>query len=380
MKNKEFTALGLMSGTSMDGIDVSLVKSDGEYRFQGILNHYEEFSDDLRQKLVNLRSLINDDKDLKKYANELKDLERKITLFHSKIVNDISQKYQKKIDLIGFHGLTIFHDSTKKISLQLGDGKLLSQLTKHIVINDFRQKDLENEGQGAPLTPVFHRLICHLINKKNKIQYPIILMNIGGITNITKINNNRDPNEKNLSAYDIAPGNCLIDEWVRKNTKQKFDHNGNLARSGKVDQLVFNQIIDNLNIDSYEKSLDIKDFDLSFARGLSFLDGCATITLFTAYLIAEGIKQNDNNSKICLICGGGRKNNFLIKNIKKYSKQKKLKFEKIEKYNLDGDFIESQAFGYLAIRTYLKKPISYPKTTRCKNPTIGGVINRNFSK
>ena len=380
MKNKEFTALGLMSGTSMDGVDVSLVKSDGEYRFQGILNHYREFRGELRQELINLRSLINDDKDLKKYANDLKNLERKITLFHSEIVNDISVRYKKKIDLIGFHGLTIYHDSTKKISLQLGDGKLLSQLTKHIVINNFRQKDLENEGQGAPLTPVFHRLICYLINKKKKIQYPTILMNIGGITNITKIKNNRDSNERDLSAYDIAPGNCLIDEWVRKNTEYKFDYNGNLAKSGKVDQLVFNQIIDNLNIVSYEKSLDIKDFDLSFARGLSFLDGCATITLFTAYLIAEGIKQNDDESKTCLICGGGRKNNFLIGNIKKYFKQKKIKFENIDKYDFDGDFIESQAFGYLAIRTYLKKPISFPKTTRCKRPTIGGVINKNFSK
>ena len=141
-------------------------------------------------------------------------------------------------------------------------------------------------------------------------------------------------------------------------------------------------LIDNFKIETYEKSLDIKDFDISFARGLSLEDGCATITNFTAYLIAKGIEySNHNNTKPVkyLVCGGGRKNTFLIQSIKDYlSNIKNISLEIIDKYNCDGDYIESQAFGYLAIRSFLKLPISFPKTTGCNNPTVGGKSIKNF--
>ena len=170
----------------------------------------------------------------------------------------------------------------------------------------------------------------------------------------------------------------MIDDWVRKNSNNNFDENGSIAKSGKVDQLILNQAIDNFKEDSFDTSLDIKDFDISFARGLSLEDGCATITNFTAYLIATGIEYaNGNNNKPLkyLVCGGGRKNNFLIQSIKDYLlHQKNISLNSIDDYNLDGDYIESQAFGYLSIRSYLKLPISYPKTTGCEVPTVGGKI------
>ena len=151
---------------------------------------------------------------------------------------------------------------------------------------------------------------------------------------------------------------------------------------GKVNDLILNQAIDNFDITSYGKSLDIKDFDLSFFKGLSLEDGCATITKFSAHLIAKGIetvsKINNLIPKINLICGGGRKNSFLIKSISDYLIDKNIKLENIDNYGFDGDFIESQAFGYLSIRTYLNLPISFPNTTRCKKETIGGEINKNF--
>ena len=382
MKNKLYTAIGLMSGTSMDGVDASLIRSNGIDEFTNILDKYYEYDDNLHQGLIDLRNLIFVDEDLRKYSNRLSELEREITIFHSKVVNEISLKYNDEIDFIGFHGQTIFHNSEKKITKQLGEGNLLSQLVNKRVIYDFRQKDLKNNGQGAPLTPIFHHLLSQNINKKYKIEFPVCFINIGGISNITKISKKNEILEENLEAFDLGPGNCLIDEWIRKNSNKNFDLGGSIAKSGKINQLILNQIIDNFKIESYEKSLDIKDFDISFARGLSLEDGCATITNFTAYLIAKGIEHSNlNGTKPIkyLVCGGGRKNSFLIQNIKDYlSNNKNISLDTIDKYSYDGDYVESQAFGYLAIRSFLNLPISFPKTTGCKTPTVGGKLVKNF--
>ncbi|MDB3938610.1 anhydro-N-acetylmuramic acid kinase [Candidatus Pelagibacter sp.] len=382
MKNKLYTAIGLMSGTSMDGVDASLIRSDGFNQFTNILDEYFEYNESLHQKLIELRNLIININDLEKHSSRLKELEREITVFHSKIVNDISNKYEDQIDFVGFHGQTIFHSPELKISKQLGDGRLMSQLVKKKVIYDFRQEDMLNKGQGAPLTPIFHNLLSKKINEKHQISFPICFLNIGGISNITKIIKNDENLEENLEAFDAGPGNCMIDEWVRKNSKNNFDENGSVAKSGKINQLILNQIIDNFKIDNFDKSLDVKDFDISFARGLSLEDGCATITNFTAYLIAKGIEYaNGNYDKPIkyLVCGGGRKNNFLIQSVKDYLKNKQnIILNSIEEYNLNGDYIESQAFGYLAIRSYLNLPISYPKTTGCEIPTVGGNLVKNF--
>ena len=382
MKNKLYTAIGLMSGTSMDGVDASLIRSNGNDQFTNVLDEYYDYDDDLYRRLINLRNLILNNDDLNKHSQKLNELEKEITLFHSKIVNEITLKYNDEIDFVGFHGQTIFHDPEKKISKQLGQGKLLSQLVNKKVIYDFRQEDLKNNGQGAPLTPIFHNLLSKNINKKYQIEFPICFINIGGISNITKIIKKDEKVEENLEAFDIGPGNCLIDDWIRKNSKKKFDENGSIAKSGKINQLILKQSIENFKIDLYKKSLDVKNFNISFAQGLSLEDGCATITNFTAYLIAKGIEySNNNNDKPIkyLVCGGGRKNSFLIQSIKDYiSNKKNISLDLIDKYDFDGDYIESQAFGYLAIRSFLNLPISYPKTTGCVKPTVGGKLVKNF--
>ena len=382
MNNKLYTAIGLMSGTSMDGVDASLIRSNGIDEFTKILDEYHEYDTNLHQHLIDLRNLILNFEDLEKYSSKINEIEREITIFHGKIINQISLKYDDKIDLIGFHGQTIYHNPEKKITKQLGDGKLLSQLIKKKVIFDFRQEDIDNNGQGAPLTPIFHNLLSKNINKQNQIQFPICFVNIGGISNITKVLRANGNIEDNIEAYDLGPGNCLIDEWIRINSKRKFDNDGLIAQSGKIDQLILNQAIDNFEIKSYDKSLDIKNFDISFARGLSLEDGCATITNFTAYLIAKGIgySNNDKSKNIkYLLCGGGRKNNFLIKCIKDYlSNQTNLSLDIIDDYEYDGDYIESQAFGYLAIRSFLNLPISFPKTTGCDKPMVGGKMVENY--
>tara|TARA_B100001121_G_scaffold284426_1_gene279376 strand:+ start:367 stop:1509 length:1143 start_codon:yes stop_codon:yes gene_type:complete len=379
--SKIFTSLGLMSGTSMDGVDVSVVKSDGGNNLEIILNEYHEFDQNLQQKLIKLRDEIFTYKDFEDKFKKISEIERNFTLFNSKLINSLIEKKSLVIDLIGFHGQTILHLPDEKISKQIGDANLLSQLTKIKVVNKFRQNDLDHGGQGAPLTPIFHFLISGILNSKYNLDFPIAIMNIGGITNLTQVKS-YDSENKDLYAYDIAPGSCLIDEWVRKNSKKKFDLNGDLAFRGKIDELILNQVIDNFEIKEIKKSLDIKNFDISFARGLSLEDGCSTITKYTAYLISEGIKKiNKMNeidiSNLCL-CGGGRKNKTLIKFIKEYLFEKKLILRNIDDYGFEGDFIESQAFAYLAIRSFLGLPISYPNTTRVSLPVTGGEIKKNY--
>ena len=382
MKKKVFNALGLMTGTSIDGIDLSLIKSDGIAEFTSILNNFYEFDNNLRGKIIDLRDQLNSIEDLKKYSSDLSKLDREITLFYARLINDFFKNQTHDIDFVGLHGQTIFHDAEKKISLQLGDGKLLSQLTQKIIISNFRQNDINNGGQGAPLVPIFHRLISNIINKKFMTNYPMNILNIGGISNVTKIKDEKISSYENFKAYDIGPGSCLIDEWVRKNSNKKFDDNGELARAGKVNDLIFNQAVENFSHTSYDKSLDIKNYDISFARGLSLEDGCATITKFTAFLIAEGLRMVSNQDnlipKINILCGGGRKNKSLIDYLKFFLQDSSFKFTDIDEYDLDGDYIESQAFGYLSIRSFLNLPISFPHTTRCKSPTLGGKINKNF--
>ncbi|WP_440933153.1 anhydro-N-acetylmuramic acid kinase [Candidatus Pelagibacter sp.] len=380
MKKKLYTAIGLMSGTSMDGIDLSIISSDGYDEFSNILDNYYEYDKNLQDQLVRLRDLVLTKKDLLQNSEKLRELERNLTLFHADAVNQTLKKYKYPIDLIGFHGQTIFHNPNEKITNQLGDGKLLSQMVKKKVIYDFRQADIQNNGQGAPLTPIFHHILSKKINQNFNIKFPIGFLNIGGIANVTKVINDSDNFQNNLSAFDIGPGNCLIDEWVRNNSNKKFDKNGELADAGKVDQLILNQAIDNFKINSYFQSLDIKNFDVSFARGLSLEDGCATITDFTAYLIAEGLKYiSQKNSIKFLICGGGRKNSNLIYCIKKYiSNENNITLEIIDNYNLNGDYIESQAFGFLAIRSFLNLPISFSATTGCTEFTVGGKLVENF--
>jgi len=381
MKKKIFTSIGLMSGTSMDGVDLSVIKSDGNYQFSSIYDTYKEFDDGLYKQLTILRDKISNSKDLKTHSKEINDVEKKFTLFNSHLINKVIRDINEDIDLIGFHGQTVFHDPKVQISKQLGDGRLLSSLFKKIVINNFRQNDLNHGGQGAPLTPIFHSLISKIIQKNFNLKLPINIINIGGITNITQIKEDLN-NSINFFAYDVGPGNCLIDDWVRNHKDLKFDKDGNYASIGKINDLILNQAIDNFEFKSYETSLDVKDFDTSFVKGLSFEDGCATLTKFSAYLIADGLrkidKQNDLNPHQYIFCGGGRKNKSLMESIKNYLMHKNIMIKDIDDYNFDGNFIESQAFAYLAIRSYLKLPISFPSTTRCKEAISGGDILQNF--
>ena len=376
MEKKLLNCLGMMSGTSMDGVDISLIKTDGENFFERIIDKYYEFPDNLYDGLIKIRETINSKEDLKIQKKEIKNLEKKFTLFHASLIEDLKSNFE--IDVVGFHGQTIFHSPKNKISFQIGDGNLLAQLIRKKVVFNFRKNDIDHSGQGAPLTPIFHNLISKKINEKNK-NISLYFINIGGITNITKIDKNFDENF--MEGYDIGPGNCLIDNWVKKNSIFKYDENGKIASLGKLNELILNQAIDNFEFNDFKNSLDINDFDISFLRGLNFEEGCTTITEFTAYLIANGInnlRDKNDDLDLFIFCGGGRKNNYLIKRIENYiNNEKRFFLKNIDDYDFDGDFIESQAFGYLAARSIYNLPISFPKTTRCLKSISGGEIVDN---
>ena len=368
--NKEYTSLGLMSGTSGDGVDASIIQSDGDTSYKVIKDKYFEYDIEIYQNIHDLKDKLHSVNDLKKHFKEIKDLERNITLFHAKVIKEISQK--QKIDLIGFHGHTIYHNAQEKVSNQLGDGKLLFQLTQKNLVYNFRQNDINNGGEGAPLAPIFHQMIANNL----KLGFPICILNIGGISNLTIIVGTSQLNK--LKSKDIGPGNCLIDSWVRKNSKSKYDKDGLLASKGSKNEIILENAQDLFTrISTLSRSFDVNDFDISFARGLSLEDGATTLTCFTAESIASSILDiletvNYKSLKI-LISGGGRKNKTLIEKIKK-KMTKNILIKDIDDYGINGDFIESQAFAFLAIRSLLNLPISFPNTTGCSKPCTGGEI------
>tara|TARA_Y100000741_G_scaffold349650_1_gene318975 strand:+ start:33 stop:1151 length:1119 start_codon:yes stop_codon:yes gene_type:complete len=370
---KIYQALGLMSGTSMDGIDASIIQTDGKYQYKAIFDKYFKFPKSIYKNLTVLRKKIKTSKDLKKYHKKLKAVEKEITIFHADSVKNILKKNRISIDFIGFHGQTIFHNAEEKITKQLGDGKLLSKLTRKKVVYNFRKNDLKNGGEGAPLTPIFH----YLISNKHKLIPPNIFVNIGGIANFTYIGKSRDVGKnkiKNWYANDLCLGNCLIDQWIREKTNKNFDKDGKIAKSGKINKIRLKKGLQNYKVKK-KNSLDIKDFDLTFVNGLSLKDGAATLTEYTAQILSNQLMFHVYHKVKIILCGGGRKNKFLIQKIKKKIPYKVLL---IDNYKINGDFVESQAFAYLAVRSVLKLPISFPETTGCKKPSTGGVMVKNF--
>jgi len=393
---KIYTALGLMSGTSMDGVDASIIQTDGKSEYKAILDKYFEYPESIYNDLTTLRDKITISKDLKKHQKKIKSIEKDITIFHAESVKNILKKTTLNVDFIGFHGQTIFHDSEERISKQLGDGKLLSKLTKKKVVYDFRKNDLKNNGMGAPLAPVFHQLLYKKLKKKISAT-SVDFLNIGGIINSTNFLN--EFKDQIIEAKDIGPGMCLIDKLIRDNTDQRYDKNGIIAKSGNINKTKLKELLKNLdknavgkeiynlgNLSEKERqtwlvnydsrvfrSLDVKQFDYKVVKGLFLKDAAATLIEFIALIIE---RQGYYKGSCIILCGGGRKNNFLIKRIKKINKICKIKL--IDDYGINGDFIESQAFAYLAIRSFLSLPISFPETTGCLKPCTGGVIVKSF--
>ena len=401
-----------MSGTSLDGIDFSIIKTDGEDYLNIISSEYLEFSNNLKDRISNLKLKIKSTDECRAIikSKEYKVLSREITLLHyDGIQTIITHVHKIPIHVVGFHGITLWHKPEDKFTHQLGDPLLLkkkfnkySHLKKSSLIFDFRKNDILNGGQGAPLTPLYHSAIM----KHLKIVDPRLIVNIGGIINVTYLN------KGNIFSTDIGPGNCLIDKWIKKNSEKKFDLNGQIAKSGKINKRILDQAINkwryklpkNKNFDKDGKislegrvnkiiannflnrlsifkkqknvSYDTSDFDLSEFKKLSPKNGATTLSYISAKTILNYAKNLD--VKIIILCGGGRHNQAIL-NILKDDKFKIILIDELD-FGIggQGDFIESQAFAYLAIRSYLNLPISFPETTGVCEPCNGGTIVKNF--
>ena len=376
--NKIYTALGTMSGTSLDGIDFSIIETDGEDYLNIISSEYLEFSNNLKDRISNLKLKIKSTDECRAIikSKEYKELSREITLLHYEGIQTIITHVHKiPIHVVGFHGITLWHKPEDKFTHQLGDPLLLkkkfnkhSHLKKSSLIFDFRKNDILNGGQGAPLTPLYHRAIM----KHLKIVDPRLIVNIGGIINVTYLNRG------NIFSTDIGPGNCLIDKWIKKNFNKNFDKDSKISLEGRVNKIIANNFLNRLSIFKKQKnvSYDTSDFDLSEFKKLSPKNGATTLSYISAKTILN--YANNLDVKIIILCGGGRHNQAIL-NILKDDKFKIITIDELDfGVGGQGDFIESQAFAYLAIRSYLNLPISFPETTGVREPCNGGTIVKNF--
>ena len=365
---KLITAIGLMSGTSCDGIDVSIVESDGEDALNPIGDFFFPYAENTKYRIRTLKEKIDKAHDLEINKNEIIDLEKEITFLHSRAINLLLKKLKinkSKIDLIGLHGHTIFHSFNEKKTIQLGDGRVLSKLIGLNVIYNFRENDLKNGGQGAPLVPIFHKLL----QKKLQLKNPVVFVNIGGIANLTYLDANND-----MVSFDAGPGNFLIDKLLQQksNGKIQFDNEGEIAFKGKVEKIILDSFLSDPYYNSLPpKSLDVNDFNLSSIRGLSVENSITTLSELTALTVVNSLNFFPNKPQEIVLCGGGRKNKYIYERIKKISKISTIN---IDDYKVNGDFIESQAFAYLAIRSFFNKPITFTKTTGVSKPTTGGSL------
>ena len=365
-KPKMITVIGTMSGTSFDGIDAALLKTDGvdvtDFGGKYSITYPELF----RQ---NIRKLI-----LGEYNTALLlEVENEITIYHAQAINKLVKENglsKEQVDLIGFHGQTIFHDSRGCKTWQLGNPSLLAELTGIDVVADFRRRDMAGGGEGAPLVPLFHQALFKDIKKS------IAVVNIGGVANITFLNQKGD-----VIAFDAGPGCALIDDWINSRTQLKYDENGVIAASGVVNSKKLDFLMD----DNYfyrkpPKSLDRNQF-LNSMRKISILntaDGAATLAHFTAKAISITSKFLPEVPEKWIISGGGRHNSYLMNIL---ANDYKLSVQNIDELvfngkNLNGDLIEAQAFGFLAARSYFHLPLTLPTTTGVVQAAFGGAFYR----
>ncbi len=362
MSNNNLHAIGVMSGTSLDGIDVSYVSSNGKSLFRHNCSSLYKFRESTRSKI---NTLVNN---FSKNKNSISSIIECENLVSEDYVIALRKfiKYNniKKIDLVALHGQTIFHSSKYKSSIQLCNSKYIAEKINRLIINDFRQKDLLNNGEGAPLVPIFHKL---LINKL-KIKKPCSFINIGGISNITTLDS-----KNRMIAYDMGPGMCLLDRYVFFKKKKLFDKHGFYSCKGKVNENILEKLqSDKFFKKNYPKSLDRNYFSFDLVLKLNFYDACATLSAFTAYSIIEELKKLDNQKII--LSGGGVKNKFIFNLIKNNFGSKVVMINEI--YS-DAKFIESQAFAYLGVRRIKNLPLSFPGTTGVKKPITGGKLTNH---
>src|SRR5437868_6038902 len=346
-------ALGLMSGTSLDGIDVAAVATDGRRRVipgPGLTIPYPEaFRDRLRSVLGGV--------------GEVAAVEAELTRLHAAAIAQFRARHPDvAIELVGFHGHTILHRPPERRTWQSGDGASLARLAGSDVVADFRSADVAAGGEGAPLAPLYHAALAADLAK------PVAVLNLGGVGNVTWIG----PGDDEILAFDTGPANALIDDWVRSQTGQTADFEGALARAGQVSAEHVTRFLAHPYFNRPPpKSLDRDDFQAAIPHGLSLADGAATLTAMTAASVAAATRHFPSPAREWLVCGGGRHNPALMAALARHLG---VPVRPVEAVGWNGDALEAQAFAYLAVRSVLGLPLSLPSTTGAPHPVRGGLL------
>jgi anhydro-N-acetylmuramic acid kinase len=363
-------AIGLMSGTSLDGVDVALIETDGERIAAFGPAGYRPYSDPerdlLRRALVEGASLTD------RWARPgvLKEADAFVTAVHAEAVESFLRDNgidRAGIDIVGFHGQTVIHRPEKRLTVQIGNGAALAKRLKLPVAYDFRAADVAAGGQGAPLVPVFHQALARSLPHP----HPIAVLNVGGVANVTWVDGG-DP-----VACDTGPGNALIDDFMRARTGSPLDRDGDQAARGKVDESFVERVLAHPFFDApCPKSLDRNAF--AFANiGLpdfSVADGAATLSALTAAAVRRVVRHLPTAPKAWIVAGGGARNPTLMRMLAE--RLAPATVETADAVGLSSQSIEAQAFAYLAVRTLNDLPITFPHTTGVARPMSGGVVAR----
>lgn len=336
----------------MDGIDAALLRTDGQMVVETGPASTTPYDPELRRAI----------RDTLGGVGPVADVERQLTEAHAMAVSALLAQAglsAADIDLIGFHGHTILHRPQEGRTWQIGDGALLSRMTGIDVVCDLRSNDVAHGGEGAPIVPVYHRALSGDLDR------PVAIVNIGGVANVTWIGT-----DDTMQAFDTGPGNGLLDEWVEAHIGEPYDKGGKLAGAGRSQGDRLKCLLDNPYFEQAPpKSLDRIDFDLTALDGLQAADGAATLVAFTCETIARAKQFLPAAPKQWLVTGGGRHNPTLMTAL---AKSLGAPVAAVESVGWNGDALEAQAFAFLAARSLLSLPLTYPGTTGVSAPVTGG--------
>lgn len=363
--SKIMRAIGLMSGTSLDGIDVALVETDGGARVSRGPAMIIPYDSAARRMLATALGEARDMTERGARPGTLAAAERQLTELHAAAVSEFLKTHSvagSSVDVIGFHGQTVLHRPETGLTVQLGDGQLLADMTRLPVVFDMRAADMAAGGQGAPLVPIYHQALT-----ANRAERPLAIVNIGGVANVTWIGR-----DGRLIAFDTGPGNALIDDWMAKRAGVSVDEAGATAARGRADDDVVHFYLNH----SYfalppPKSLDRNAFFWDLVEGMSVENGAATLAAFTAGAIAKAREHMPEEPALWIIAGGGRRNRTIMRMIAERVQNAVVPSEAA---GLDGDSIEAEAWAYLAVRSLRGLPLTFPGTTGVAVPLTGGVL------
>ena len=348
-------ALGLMSGTSADGVDAALIETDG-HRVQRCGPALTmAYPPELRRHTLAVMA----DPACAEH-DSLAELEAAVTQANLAAAQRLLAESGARVDVVGMHGQTVLHRPERRFTRQLGDGAALHEALGVPVVCNFRDADVASGGQGAPFAPLYHAALLQ------GEPGPLAVLNLGGVGNVTVIDGDT------LLAFDTGPGNALLDDWIGRHTGEGFDTDGAIAARGRVDAAVLADLLAHPYFArTPPKSLDRNDFPGGTDLPLSLEDGAATLAAFTVGAVAKAREHMPRPPRRWLVCGGGRRNTHMLALLRA---ELNAPVDPVDSLGWDGDALEAQAFGFLAVRSLLGLPLSLPGTTGTPMPMTGGVV------